>query len=60
MKIKIGRYYYEGVPFDERGEPKFLKGDEEKDIYTLIDYDGEPIMALRRVLKNKKYKKEDN
>lgn len=51
---KIGRYYYEQIPLDEHGEPKLLQSDEDENIFTLVDYDGEPIKVFRRCRKEVK------
>ena len=47
--IKIGRYYYERIPQDENGEPKTLLEWDDKEIFTLLDYDGEPVEFFKRV-----------
>ncbi len=46
---KIGRCYYQEIPMDKRGEPKLLANDEDESIFTLVDYDGEPIKFFRRL-----------
>jgi hypothetical protein len=46
---KIGRYTYEEIPVDEHLQPKILRDWDEEEIYTLVDYDGEPIKYFRRI-----------
>lgn len=50
--FKIGRYRYERIPINkETGEPKidYSKERDLQKLFTLVDYDGEPIEYLRRL-----------
>lgn len=48
MIYKIGRYYYKNIPEDGYGQPK-VDDLEDKQIFTLVDFDGEPIKFLKRI-----------
>jgi len=58
MITKIGKYYYETIPEDKNGEPKIDYGEEEdlRNLFTLVDYDGETIKTFRRIRKPKVFK----
>jgi len=46
-KYKIGRYTYAEIAMDKFGEPKILRDWEDEEIFTLVDYDGEPVKKKR-------------
>ena len=48
-RCKIGRYTYERISKDKNDEPKILRNWEDEDIFTLVDFDGEPLEYLRRI-----------
>jgi len=52
-KYKIGRYTYEEIAMDKFGEPKILRDWEDEEIFTLVDYDGDPVKFFRRIKGNK-------
>jgi len=50
---KIGRYYYQDIPMECWGEPIILQSWKDEEIFTLVDYDGEPIRFFRKVRKSR-------